>query len=53
MSEGVLKTHLVPRYALADMELHAEEQLKFSDQNVAKYTVGAIGKADRLLWDTH
>ncbi len=53
MSGGVLKHHPVPRYALVDMNKHAEDLLAFIDQNVGRYIVGAVGTADVLLWETY
>ncbi|KAI1138635.1 hypothetical protein F5Y05DRAFT_45398 [Hypoxylon sp. FL0543] len=53
VTNGVEKSHWVPRYALADMEKHAEELQAFIDHNVGKYIVGAIGTEDDFLWDTY
>ena len=50
---GVVKTHDIPPYALADMEKTAGTIEKFVDDNMITYIFGAIGLLDTLLWDTY
>lgn len=58
-SGGVVKSHKIPRYALADMEETARMLQKFIDKSVANYILGALaprnsGKTeDELLYQTY
>ncbi|KAF8846805.1 hypothetical protein BDZ45DRAFT_608397 [Acephala macrosclerotiorum] len=58
-SGSVVKSHKIPRYALADMEETAQMLQDFIDKSVAKYILGALaprnsGKTeDELLYYTY
>ncbi|KAI2462772.1 hypothetical protein F4781DRAFT_426909 [Annulohypoxylon bovei var. microspora] len=51
--DGQVKRHQVPRYALANMEKHAEDLQSFIDANIAPYIIGAVGTEDKILWQTY
>ncbi|KAI1204113.1 uncharacterized protein F4807DRAFT_448916 [Annulohypoxylon truncatum] len=51
--DGEIKRHQVPRYALVNMEKHAEDLLSFINKNVGLYIIGAVDKEDDLIWQTY
>jgi hypothetical protein len=52
-SDGVVKSHSLPRYALADMRKTATLLERFIDCNIGTYIKGAVGTLDHLLWFTY
>ncbi|KAK4033686.1 hypothetical protein C8A01DRAFT_49768 [Parachaetomium inaequale] len=52
-SNGVTKSHRIPRYALADMERSAAVLQAFIQDNIARYICGTVGQSDELIWQTY
>ncbi|OTB14989.1 hypothetical protein K445DRAFT_61587 [Daldinia sp. EC12] len=52
-SNGVIRTHPIPKYGLADMNQVAEMMQDWTDQNVFKYIEGSVSKLDDLFWETY
>jgi hypothetical protein len=50
---AVKKTHHIPPYALENMTETSRMLERWVDDNIGRYINGAVGKADRLLWDTY
>jgi hypothetical protein len=53
VSNGVVRTHRIPPYALCSMEKSAHVLLRFIEQNVAKYIARTVGNMDDLIWRTY
>ncbi|AEO71828.1 uncharacterized protein THITE_2031104, partial [Thermothielavioides terrestris NRRL 8126] len=52
-SNGVTRSHRIPRYALADMEKSAAVLQAFIQDNIARYICGTVGQSDELIWQTY
>ena len=52
-STGVVRTHMIPPYALVDMEKTARTIEQFVDANIGTYINAAVGNLDSLIWDTY
>lgn len=50
---GIIRTHTIPPFALADMEKTSQSIQKFIDGNISKYIIGAVGSLNPLLWNTY
>ena len=50
---GIIKTHTIPPFALANMEMTSQSIQKFIDENISKYIIGAVGSLNPLLWNTY
>ncbi|GAB1317293.1 Zn(2)-C6 fungal-type domain-containing protein [Madurella fahalii] len=52
-SNGVVKTHKIPRYALADMGKSAVVLQAFIQRSIGTYISGTVGESDELIWKTY
>ncbi|KXX74792.1 hypothetical protein MMYC01_207707 [Madurella mycetomatis] len=52
-SNGVVKTHQIPRYALANMKESAVVLQAFIQQSIGAYISGTVGESDELIWQTY
>lgn len=52
-SGGIVKSHKIPRYALANLEKTASMLQNFIESNVGTYIQGTVGTSDQLLWQTY
>jgi hypothetical protein len=52
-SNGIVKTHRIPRYALADVEKAAVVLETFVQRNIAVYIRDTVGSSDELIWQTY
>jgi hypothetical protein len=51
--KGVVKSHKIPPYGLANMKKAACTLRKFVDECIGAYIKGIIGHSDDLLWNTY
>lgn len=52
-SDGIVKRHPVPRYALVSMKETAWMLQNFIDRNVGTFIEGTVGESDQLIWSTY
>lgn len=52
-AKGVVRTHDIPPYALANMEKAAQTIQKFFDDSIGTYITAVVGQLDPLLWSTY
>lgn len=50
---GVVKSHMIPPYGLANMEKAACVLREFVDKYIGAYISGIVGRSDDLLWNTY
>lgn len=53
VSNGVMRSHKIPSYALTDMEKTATMLRVLIERNVGTYLNGTVGLADELVWKTY
>lgn len=53
ISNGVVKAHRIPCYALADMKESAVVLQAFIQQSIGAYITGTVGQSDELIWQTY
>jgi hypothetical protein len=51
--KGVVKSHKIPPYGVADMNKAARILRKFVEECCGAYITGMIGRSDDLLWNTY
>ena len=51
--KGVVKSHKIPPYGVADMNKAARILCKFVEECCGAYITGMIGRSDDLLWNTY
>jgi len=52
-SNGIIKVHKIPRYALADMKKAALVLQNFIQRSIGTYIEGTVGFSDQLIWQTY
>lgn len=52
-SNGVVKVHPIPQYALSNMNEAAQVLLRFIEKSVVAYVLGTVGQMDLLVWQTY
>ena len=52
-SNGTIKVHKIPRYALADMKKAALVLQNFIQGSIGTYISGTVGLSDQLIWQTY
>jgi hypothetical protein len=52
-TNGIIKTHRIPPYALADMEKSAAVMQAFIQDSIATYICGTVENSDLLIWQTY
>ena len=50
---GVMKSHRIPPYALADMKKTAQTMRCFLGRSTVTYVKGTVGNSDAFLWTTY
>lgn len=51
--KGVIKSHKIPPYGLANMKKAACVLQKFTEECIGAYIAGIVGHSDDLLWNTY
>ena len=51
--KGMIRTHDIPPYAIANMEESARSFEEYVDRAISKYIIAAVGNLDSLLWSTY